>query len=177
MAGIPAHQFQHQGIPGRRINTESAAQGRRGVRLHPDRCARTLSPCRLSNTASSNDSMLSHRSAEQETPGGFRRSQPIPMPPNCRCAAATHPDPWLTANALMTLIRKLDSGTAGEIMRISTVGFSVAFVFLVAVNAPIPSALGQDATPQASVADLQVVDCLLPGQVRRLGQSRYSTAR
>ena len=62
-------------------------------------------------------------------------------------------------------------------MRISTVGVSIAFVFLVAVNAPIPSALGQDATPQASVADLQVVDCLLPGQVRRLGQSRYITAR
>ncbi|WP_435214231.1 caspase family protein [Luminiphilus sp. nBUS_16] len=48
-------------------------------------------------------------------------------------------------------------------------------IFLVAIAAPAAEA--QDTTSQGSVSDLQVVDCLLPGQVRRLGQSRYITAR
>jgi len=39
------------------------------------------------------------------------------------------------------------------------------------------SSLGQESQPVNAVADLQVVDCLLPGQVRRLGQMRYITAR
>ena len=48
-------------------------------------------------------------------------------------------------------------------------------IFLVATAAPAAEA--QDTASQGSVSDLQVVDCLLPGQVRRLGQSRYITAR
>ena len=42
-------------------------------------------------------------------------------------------------------------------------------------NSSFPETVTTSGTP--TVADLQVVDCLLPGQVRRLGQSRYITAR
>jgi len=42
-------------------------------------------------------------------------------------------------------------------------------------NSGTPETVIASGTP--TVADLQVVDCLLPGQVRRLGQSRYITAR
>jgi len=62
-------------------------------------------------------------------------------------------------------------------MRISTAKVVGAVMFLVAAHAPTTRVLGQEATARASVADLQVVDCLLPGQVRRLGQTRYITAR
>ena len=41
-----------------------------------------------------------------------------------------------------------------------------------------PYALAQNTqTPNSGVADLQVVDCLLPGQVRRLGSMTYLTSR
>ncbi len=39
------------------------------------------------------------------------------------------------------------------------------------------TASSQSTPPVNAVADLHVVDCLLPGQVRRLGQMRYITAR
>ena len=51
------------------------------------------------------------------------------------------------------------------------------FTFLVAIAINTATVKAQDTTAQGSVSDLQVVDCLLPGQVRRLGQSRYITAR
>lgn len=62
-------------------------------------------------------------------------------------------------------------------MRTPMIRLTLASFVFVVIHVSAPTVLAQTATAQASVSDLQVVDCLLPGQVRRLGQSRYITAR
>ena len=75
----------------------------------------------------------------------------------------------------MTLNKSLDSTAGGNYAHLNGQDYCV-FVLVVAVNAPITRCWGKERPPSVGL-DLQVVDCLLPGQVRRLGQSRYITAR
>lgn len=59
-------------------------------------------------------------------------------------------------------------------IRVSALGSTaIAMTVIMAVS----TAKGQSPDLAIAVADLHVVDCLLPGQVRRLGQMRYITAR
>lgn len=74
----------------------------------------------------------------------------------------------------------LAGGSAASAKRIivrtlMTLGLFGSLGFLAA--APVAAKAKDDIPESARVADLQIVDCLLPGMVRRLGNSQYITPR